>query len=573
VTAQPAGLDRIRRGPLGGRWLLAALCIAAPIVEALILQSLSYVSALPLAPQVSAPAPFGVFHDLRWVFTYAAFWPSALWELVALWLFRSVFDALIVGAAWPEEAGRPSFGTMWGRSVVYTALAIVVMSPWAAFSFAASVVSFGWFLLGAIVAALLTALVMPPALISGAWRRLASWRAMALLAATWLALMIAALAITFSPPWITVIVAAAAGGINALLWRRLVRSALAIDAPRGAVPTAPIALGAVVVIFVAGGGYVYGWLRTNRTVASPSSAQSSAAENAALQAGEQPVVFVNGFGSRYDGQPHQLLGPGLVTWTFSYAGLDAQGRPRPYAPEETYQSLARSAHLLSIEVDHLHELTGKAVVVIAESEGTMVTATYFATDAHPPVSIYIQSSPLMRPVMTAYPPAGQAGFGWTAGWEVRELMQLARMETPAFKANPDIPFVRSLLTHAPRYRDQALCPAPGVRSYMFVPVEEAVMVGPGPLARIPWVALPGWHATLLRRGAVQQDVRRLLKTGDLPNRPAWRFLFQILRGGASAWHAPALPLSLQPAWHAAAAEDPAFGGSTCPTPQYSSNMR
>jgi hypothetical protein len=293
---------------------------------------------------------------------------------------------------------------------------------------------------------------------------------------------------------------------------------------------------------------------------------------AAALGGRQAVVFVFGFGSTYDGGAHQLLGPSLLTWYFSYAGLDADGRPRAYGPDETYQSLERSARLLAAEVDELHALTDRPVAVISESEGTMVTGTYFATEPHPPVSVYVQSSPLMRPARDSYPPPGREGYGWLGGWEARGMFAIVRRETSAFKANPDIPFLRSLLARAPRFRSRTLCAIPGVRSYMFVPLEAAVTMGRGPVARIPWVALPGWHATLLHRGAVQDDVRRLLASGHLPNRPAWRFLFQILRGGAAAWQSPALPLALEPAWDAGPESDPAFGGSSCDA-QYSSNMR
>lgn len=541
---------------------LALVCIIAAVAEALILQSLGFASALPLAPQVSAPAPFGVFHDLRWVFTYAWSWQSALWQLIAAWMFRALFDTMVIRAAWPAEAPCPSLPRLLGRTLRYTAAAIVVVSPWAACSFAAGVVSFGWFLIGAMAAVLLTAFAMPPGLISGRWLRMAPWRTMALLAGAWIALMIAALAMTFSPPWVTLLVAAGGGWVNALIWRRVARSVIAAAAPRSRIPTAPLALAFVIALFVVGGGWLYGAVRTSLR-RSQHGSPPFPTPNAAALSGQQGIVFVAGFDSSYDGGEHQLLGPGLVTWYFSYAGLDDQGRPRAYGPTDTYQSLDRSAHLLAEEINELHALTGRRVVVVAESEGTLVAHDYFATVPNPPVSDDVESSPLMRPAMAYYPPAGHAGYGWIGGWESRELLHVVRMETAAFKGRPDLPFLRTLLADAPRYRNQSLCPTPGVRTFMFVPLEQAVMVGRGPEARVPWVALPGWHATLLHRDAVQADVRRLLATGNLPDRPAWRFLFQILRGGAAAWQSPALPLALRREWHSRAAADPAFGGFAC----------
>lgn len=88
----------ISRGSLS--WLFA-LAVGGAAAEAIVLQALGFVSALPLAPQLSAPAPFGVFHDVRWVWTYAWSWPSVAWQLVAL-LWRRIVTSVI-------EAGAPRY--------------------------------------------------------------------------------------------------------------------------------------------------------------------------------------------------------------------------------------------------------------------------------------------------------------------------------------------------------------------------------------------------------------------------------------------------------------------------------
>jgi hypothetical protein len=146
MNDNPSASLPVRRGPLfGSAAALFILGAAGCIAEAIVLQAFGFSSALPLAPQVSAPAPFGVFHDLRWVWTYAWSWPSAVWQLAALWVFRSSYDAALIGAAWPQDRERPSFPVLWRRSGAYTAIAIVVMSPWATYSFAAGATSYGPF--------------------------------------------------------------------------------------------------------------------------------------------------------------------------------------------------------------------------------------------------------------------------------------------------------------------------------------------------------------------------------------------------------------------------------------------
>ncbi|HET8701254.1 MAG TPA: hypothetical protein VFL97_06265 [Nitrococcus sp.] len=564
VTSMRRNRLKTNRDYLG--WLFA-LAIGGAAAEAIVLQALGFVSALPLAPQLSAPAPFGVFHDVRWVWTYAWSWPSVAWQLIALLVFRSLFDTLLIAAAWPHgTARRPSFATLWRRSAFYVAAAIVIMSPWATLTFAAGALSFGWFMLAAIIASILIALVMPHGIITGEWwRRIAPWRTMPYIIAAWVALMLEALAITFSPPWFTVVIAAAGGAINALLWRRIVVSVVEAGAPRYTIPVTPLAVTAIIGVFIAGGAYVYGTSRhSGNPKATANAGQLARISNIGnYSATSQPaIIFVSGFGSRYDGRPRQLLGPLASVWYYSYNGLGADGRPRPYAPEDTHQSLAKSARLLAQQVERLHEVTSHLVTVIAESEGTMVARMYFAKYANPPVDRYIQSSPLIRPSRVYYPPAGQDGFGLVAGWEIREILRLAQLENPTFSIHADLPFLRSMVDQAPLLRDQTLCPIPGVKTFMFLPLEAAMMAERGALSRIRWAALPGWHATLLSRGTVQSDIHHLLQTGKLPHRPGWAFGFQLIRGAATAWQSPALPLRFPP-WRAAPGSDPAFGGYRC----------
>lgn len=545
---------------------LFALPVGATVVEAIILQALGFSSALPLAPQLSAPAPFGVFHDLRWVWTYAWSWWSVAWQLIALLAFRSIFDTLVIASAWPRDHDRPGLFTLWRRSLIYVVIGIVVMSPWATLTFAAGVTSDGWFMLAAIIASLITALVMPAGIITGDWwRRILPWRTMPHVLLAWLTLMLAALAITFSPAWFTVIIAAAAGAINAVLWRRIVVSVIEAGAPRHTIPIAPIAIVVVIGGFIAGGGYLYGNSNgSNNSKNKNATLKNDLAPQPAAASNRKPVIFVNGYGTRYDGRQYKLFGAGIASWYYSYNGINAQGQPKPYGPQDTHQSLSVSAGSLEFQVNYLHETTGRPITIIAESEGTMVARKYFAMNPSPPVDMYIQSSPLIRPSRVYYPPAGQQGFGLVAGWEAREIMTLVRMESPAFQDYADMPFLRSMVQSAPLLRDQTLCPIPGVRTFMFIPLQAAMVAERAPLARIPWVTLPGWHATLLRRGAVQQDVRQLLRTGELAHRPGWTFAFQLIRGAGAAWQSPALPLNLRPEWHAAPNSDPAFGHFVCP---------
>ncbi|MFY9806427.1 MAG: hypothetical protein WAK86_04070 [Pseudonocardiaceae bacterium] len=270
--------------------VLPALTVGPAVGEAVVLRSLHFRSALPLAAQVTAPAPFGVFHDLRWLIVYHDSWWGLISELAAAIALRGLLDAAIVGAAWPPGLPRPGFIRRLRTSASFTAIALLVLSPWAAVAFAAS---------------------------------------------------------------------------------------------------------------------------------------------------------------------------------------------------ETALS---------------------------------------------------------------------------CGWELRGMFAVIRL-TSSIHSSPDEPFIRSLLDHAPRYRDGMLCLVPGARTIAFLPTAAAAVVPPGQLSEVPVIELPGVHASLLGRPDVQQRIQRFLTGHQAGTAP--RPYFPIIQRAASAWQAPALPLALNPAWHAIHLPDPAFGGNGC----------
>src|ERR1700704_546437 len=92
------GGERLR-SPRG----LVGVCTAAAVVEALLVNAFAPVSSLGLATQVTAPPPFGVFHDLRWIVVYHESWLGLACELLAFVVFRSLLTAVCLRAAWPHD--------------------------------------------------------------------------------------------------------------------------------------------------------------------------------------------------------------------------------------------------------------------------------------------------------------------------------------------------------------------------------------------------------------------------------------------------------------------------------------
>lgn len=101
-----AGSDRARA------MLLVLVTAGTAMAEAAALAAVGATGVLGLAPQISAPVPYGVFHDLRWVFVYHSSWAMFAAETIALIVVRSALNAVIITLAWPGLPG--GLARHWG---------------------------------------------------------------------------------------------------------------------------------------------------------------------------------------------------------------------------------------------------------------------------------------------------------------------------------------------------------------------------------------------------------------------------------------------------------------------------
>ena len=92
------------RARLSDRPVLVAVAVGLAVVELGIVSLLGPHTALASSPQVSAPAPYDVFHDLRWLAVYV---PSWLTFVVAV---AGSCWGVAVGVAEVESAGAGSAG-------------------------------------------------------------------------------------------------------------------------------------------------------------------------------------------------------------------------------------------------------------------------------------------------------------------------------------------------------------------------------------------------------------------------------------------------------------------------------
>lgn len=537
----------------GSRWAaLLALAVLPPVLEAAVLVGIGFHAAKGLAPQVTAVWPYDSYHDLRWLLVYHNSWSAFLLGLLALVGFRGLLSAGMTALAWPGHLDRPSFGWLVKRNLEVAALAAVIISPWAALAVAFSTVALSWYLLASLVPMLVLAPFLQRAGVVGHW-----WRGLPTLELLgWSLLNFALLTlagglIVSVPGWWPVVVAVPTGVANALLWRRTVAAAvMPVRIRWRRVPVAPIAIvltmaaavGAQSLIGLAAGG--------------PGEWRPPVLSERLPDEVPHAVIAIAGHDSRWDGRPP--VDPRIER--FSYRGLDGQGRPLPYGPTDTHQSLDASAVLLAAHVDALHRRTGRPVALLGSSEGAMVARMYLEKWPRPsPVEAVMLFSPLVQPGRAYYPPAGHSGWGVAVGWELRAIFALANLPQEV-KNDPDQPFIRSVLVNAPFLRNRTLCPVPGVRMIAFLPTVSAAEAPPGEYSRVPVFQLPALHGGLLNRRVAETRVVSFL-AGDEVDRPRREYL--LLQRLGAAWQPPPLAVSLNPVWSATREADPAFTGHIC----------
>lgn len=568
-TASPGAPDRTRPAPPERRGarddlfrshrVLVAFTVGASVIEAAILTVVAPHSARGLAPQVVAPAPFGVFHDLRWLLVYHRSWPALAIELAALFAFRATVDTVLLRAAWPRELRPPDFTSAWVRAVGFTAIALAVLVPWTLLLFALAIIPISWLFFAAIPPAIATVvLVHHGAARRGWWRALPPLRTSAWMLATFAVLTAGSAAITLSPFWpLSLLAAAATGLFDAWAWTQIVRGvalpARTKDVARGRVrrfvPLAPIAIASIFVIVI--GGSAIGF-------ALHQPAQPPRVTSAPPGGEGDPVMLVSGFASQWDGTPVGILGGSFRQWRFSYRGLGVNGQPLSYGSSDTQQSLAALDRLMAQQVDAIHTATQRPVAIVAESEGALVAKTYLLEAQNPPVDRLILLSPLVRPGRVYYPSRSAEGWGTFTGWGLRGVATiLAGMSQ--LELSPDSAFVEDVDRHGAALRDALPCGIPGVQQDAYIPLADAVtgpfddaidIANPNDLGSVRVRVVPAFHGGLLGSGSIQQAIRDELD-GRRPAVSSWAGAGVVIRGAAAAWQVPDLPVELNPVWNGA----------------------
>lgn len=518
---------------LRDRRLLLALSVGLPVAEVVVLGLLDLPSGMALAPQVTAPGPFGVFHDLRWLFVFHGSVAGFAVGLLLLIGLRSLLMALLVRSAWP---GRPPrLLRLFGHGVVSTVVAAVFLCPWITLLFGAAVIPLSWVYFGALPPALGTILLLHHVGIDGGWwRRLPPARSAAWMGLSFLALSLSALGMAGQPLPVAGAVAAGTGLFNAWAWQHCV-GAIVTGLPARSQRLVPVGvMGAAAMFVVALVGSSIGFAA--RGTQDPGVWVAGRA-----QPGVRAVLLVGGYASGCcDEGPALQSGWGsLYVEQFSYLGLTQQEDPLPHTGLLTDADLARTTRLMAAQVESLAARSGGPVAVVAESEGTLVAAAYL--DQHPsaPVDRLMLLSPIVEPGRVVYPDPGEEGLGVVAGYQLRVLSSLIDELAP-FVVSADSALVDSVQREAADLQTAVLDDRPQVEEVALLPLADAVTWPGGDRSEIEVIVLPAFHGGLRGRSEVQEMIRSWALGADLDGAEIWALVNEVIAGTAAAWQVPSL---------------------------------
>jgi hypothetical protein len=525
-----------RRWPQS-RMGLAMLCAGLPGIEAAVLIAVGLRGSVPLAPGITAPAPYGVYHDLRFLLTYHASWAMFTVEAAAMLTWRSALDCGLIMLAWPASQPRPKASTIWRRTTAFTLVSAVLLAPSAASVSAMDVMPVSDLFLAGMPLAVIIAVLTSHGGVTPWWRRLPPRRAVAWSLSTFACITAGGAVAAAVPAWAAPLAVMLTGLLNARAHAGIVR-ACATQRATVPIPLAPIGVAAMAGLLVA--SITYGVRLSDTGTGVPYQVSGNAGRGTT-------VLLVSGFHSSWNGSIPQPMGPGLPVERFSYRGLDPGGNPLSYRPQATQQPLDLTVRLLARQVEVVHERTGRRVPIVADSEGSLAVETYLATVPAAPVGKIVLLDPLIDPGRGYFPPANDEGWGVVTGALLRGLSAAIGAATP-LHIYADGPFIRSVDDHGPVLRDLLTCPPPGVREAVLVSLADAVASPFSARVAAPSGVIMRLHGFLLDDAAATHAVAEFLETGEFPVNPRGVAADHLVRAAAAAWQAPPLTPSLVPQW-------------------------
>lgn len=517
------------------RRALIGLTVGAAVLEVGLLLATGREPAL--GAHALAPPPYGTFHDLRWLLTHHPNAAVLLVEVGAAVVLRGVVVAAAVRAAWPRGMPVPGWRALALRGMGATALFLLVLVPWAGLLVGMGVTPVSWLWLAGVVPVLVLAPVTHQAAVGGVRFRRPTLRSAAWSVLTFLVVSLGGAAITLAPTWWLAVGAAAATGLfHAWAWLGVVHALVCRDGAVSRVPVAPLAAATFTAVAIGVSALAFDAITGGPPSEGPAPAPTP---------GDVPVLVAGGFGSGWDGTQGAPLPDPYRAVQFSYRGLGEDGEPLPYTATDTHVDLPTLAVRMGRQVEALARRSGGPVHVVAQSEGSLVAEVMLATEPPAAVGRVVLLSPLLHPAQVAYPPAGTDGWGVGGRWALEVMTGLVGQISP-YAADPDLPFLRSIVANAPAMRRLAACVVDGRDVVALVPVVHGLAAARE--GEVPTHAVAAFHAGFLGPGHDTALVAAALSGGSLPGRGPWTGALLAARAFGAGWQVPRVPLDLPAQW-------------------------
>jgi hypothetical protein len=519
-------------------------------------------AARPVAPQATALPALAAYHDLRWLFADSQSWLGFAAILAAALLARSAVDTVLLRLAWPQDLRAPRMSRAFASCLALTSVAWLLLSPVVTLAFGVAVLPFSWPFLAAMPIMLGIAIALSHGgVIVAWWRRLPPLRAVLWLLASFIVLSAAGGLIAHLSTAAALGVAGVTGLVNARAWYGLAGVASRLHPRAGesvparlllSLPFAPVAALMVLVLAVGVARLMF-----TGTIQLPASTGTSAQAanvtggtgSAAAGAGQNParqriadaVLVVGGWGSSCCDAANGLRAvmPGATVRQFSYAGLDAKGMPRKSGGSADDLPLPVLGDRMAAQLMKLHQVTGRPVDVVAESEGTL--GVYAMLDRHPglPIGSVVLLSPIVEPGQLSYP-SGQDAASVSED-ALNELNHLVGRMSPYGPGGAQ-QLINSVSEFGARYFSAVTGPSGrSIRWLAVIPLADAVTL---PVCGLPpdVLVVPAFHGGLLGDARVLPMV-----SGFLAGHPAaaqgldednLRVAAELITGASAAWRMP-----------------------------------
>jgi hypothetical protein len=548
---------------------LIALAVGGAAAQASLLSVIAP-AARPLAPQVTAVPPLAVFHDLRWLFGYPMPWYGFALTFAVLVLARAAVSAALIRLAWPRRYPTPAWGATFGRCVIFTVTASVLLSPVVTLLFGISLLPFSWPYLAALPAMLL--IMVPLAhggLLGSWWRTLPPARALGWLLASFVVLSAAAAALAILPAVGAVAAAGLAGLVNGRAWYGLAAALTRQEAPRPVpagparrwvpgrswargwpAPVSPLAATTALALIIGMTRLVFVLAGHTPQVGPPTAAPGAEALTAGPGAVGGPsaragpvtsaVLVIGGFGSSCCAPSPALrrIGPPSLVQPFSYRGLDASGRPLPYGHDDTDLPLQVLGDRIAAQAWRLHRETGRAVSVVAESEGTLGVYAMLARHPDVPVRSVVLLSPIVDPGDAGYAASAGTGGDPVPGDALNALVEVAGALSPYGESGAQR-LIGSVGSDGAAFAAEAARHWQQLRWLAVIPLADAVTL---PVCDLPGnvIVVPALHGGLFGDVNVERMIERFLSDRRVAGPQQMRDAAKMIAAAAAAWRMPAL---------------------------------